>query len=72
MKTRNFKNEACQLIYDLYRHNKDISVGSVLHGHFLHGFRGNPDPGEPTSLAHAAWAAGVDSRNDELKEAGFV
>ena len=67
MKTRKFKNVGLQAMYDLYRNTTPGSMftGSAAQGAYNAGLNGHRDPGVPTSLAHAAWAAGADNRADK-------
>ena len=59
-----FKNNKLQYIYDLYTQDPPKTRGSGLSGSY---FRGKDFPDrlnlapEPTSLAYAAWRAGVDA-----------
>jgi hypothetical protein len=65
MKTRKFKNPGLQRMYDLFRHeNHNTYYGSAAGKAYESGLNGFRDPGVPTSLAHAAWAAGADERYD--------
>ena len=73
MKTRKFKNTGLQAMYNLYRNSRPGPMfnGTAAQGAYKAGLNGFRNPGVPTSLAHAAWAAGADERHDLLKEAGL-
>lgn len=65
MKTRKFKHTGLQAMYDLFRYGNPITyAGSAADGAYRAGLDGYRDLGVPTSLAHAAWAAGADERYD--------
>lgn len=71
MKTRTFKHAGLQDIYDMFR-NRDPRTSSLRNTAASNAFRagldGHRDPGVPTSIAHAAWAAGADIRADNQKD----
>jgi len=69
MKTRKFKNAGLQAMYDLFRTETPGQMfnGSAAAGAYRAGLNGFRDPGVPTSLQHAAWAAGADTRHDNEK-----
>ena len=65
MKTRKFKHKGLQDMYDLFRTgNHKRYHGTAAANAYKLGLDGFRDPGVPTSLAHAAWAAGADERAD--------
>lgn len=70
MKTRKFKNRGLQAMYNLYRNTRPGSMfnGTAAQGAYKAGLNGFCDPGVDNSLAHAAWAAGVDARSDLLEK----
>ena len=65
MKTRTFKNPGMKNMYNLFRTgNHSTYYGTAAGSAYKLGLDGYPDPGVPTSLAHAAWAAGADELHD--------
>ena len=67
MKTRTYKQHGLQDMYDLFRHSEAKHlVGSAAQGAYVRGLAGHPDRNVPTSLSQAAWAAGADTRHDQL------
>jgi len=69
MKTRKFKYTGLQDVYDMYRNGREsLGAGTALQNAYNAGYAGHRDPGVPTSLAHAAWAAGADNRADHDRE----
>ena len=69
MKTRTFKNHSLQRMYDLFRYDEDNRYfnNTAAGNAYRRGLDGHPDPGVPSSLQHAAWAAGADKRADEFE-----
>ena len=67
MKNRKFRNTGLQAMYDHFRSGKDEYANSAAGCAYRSGVKGHRDPGVPTSLAHAAWAAGADVRHDMLE-----
>ena len=66
MKTRKFKHKSLQDMYDLFRNGNHSTYYNTAAGSaYRLGLDGHCDPGVPTSLAHAAWAAGADERADK-------
>lgn len=71
MKTRTFKNQGLQRMYDLFRtdaENNGYFRNTAAGNAYRNGYDGHPDRTVAGSLAHAAWAAGADRRHDELAE----
>jgi hypothetical protein len=66
MKTRTFKNRGLQRMYDLFRYEEDnrYFYNTAAGNAYRLGREGHPDRNVPTSLAHAAWAAGADALHD--------
>jgi hypothetical protein len=68
MKTRKFKNFGLQRMYDLFRTDAEDNAyfrNTAAGNAYRNGYDGHPDRTVPSSLAHAAWAAGADKRHDE-------
>lgn len=62
MKTRKFKYELAQKVYNLYRVNPPVRRGSQMSSNYFNGYEGLRCFGDRGSQCYAAHAAGIDNK----------